>query len=126
MSATDIANASRSFEDAVRRGDLEAIGNLYYPDAVVMAPDSPMIKGREAIKQLWKSAIEDYGLKSIRLESVELDIVGDIASEIGYGTLDMAPPGGGQETEQVKFLVVWKRSGDQWRLHRDTWNARPA
>jgi len=126
VSATDIANASRSFEDAVQRGDLEAIGNLYEPDAVVLAPDSPMIKGREAIRQLWKSAIAEYGLKSIRLESVELDIVGDIASEIGYGTLSMAPPGVGQETEQVKFLVVWKRSGGQWRLHRDTWNARPA
>ena len=126
MSTIDIANASRSFEDAVRRGDLEAIINLYDPDAVVLAPDSPMIKGHEAISQLWKSAIEEYGLKSIRLESVELEIVGDIAYEIGNGTLDMAPPGGRQETEEMKFLVVWKRSGGQWRLHRDTWNARPA
>jgi len=126
MSATDIANASRAFEDAVHRGDLDAIANLYEPDAVVLAPDRPMIMGREAIRQLWKSAIEEYGLKSIRLESVELEVVGDIANEIGHGTLSMAPPGGGHETEQVKFLVVWKRSGGQWRLRRDTWNARPA
>lgn len=126
MSATDIANASHSFEDAVRRGDLEAIINLYDPDAVVLAPDGPMIKGHESIGQLWKSAIEEYGLKSIRLESVELEIVGDIAYEIGNGTLDMAPSGGREETEEIKFLVVWKRSNGQWRLHRDTWNARPS
>ena len=44
MSAADIATVNSSFEDAVRRGDVEAIANLYGPDAVVLAPDGPIVK----------------------------------------------------------------------------------
>jgi uncharacterized protein (TIGR02246 family) len=124
MSAADIATTNRSFEDAVRRGDVEAIASLYESDAVVLPPDSPIVKGREAIRQLWMSAIKEHGLKSMRVESVELEIAGDIANEVGYGTLTMAPEGGKTETAEVKFLVIWKQSGGKWRLHRDVWNAR--
>jgi uncharacterized protein (TIGR02246 family) len=124
VSAADIATVNGSFEDAVRRGDVEAIANLYGPDAVVLAPDGPIVKGREGIRQLWMSAIKERGLKSMRLESVELEIVGDIANEVGNATLSMVPTGGKNETAEVKFLVIWKRSDGKWRLHRDIWNTR--
>jgi ketosteroid isomerase-like protein len=60
----------------------------------------------------------------MRLESVELEIVGDIANEVGNATLSMVPTGGKNETAEVKFLVIWKRSDGKWRLHRDIWNTR--
>jgi ketosteroid isomerase-like protein len=25
-----------------------------------------------------------------------------------------------------KYIVVWKKDGDAWRLHRDIWNTDPA
>jgi ketosteroid isomerase-like protein len=28
-------------------------------------------------------------------------------------------------TATVKFVVVWKKTDGQWRLHRDIWNATP-
>jgi uncharacterized protein (TIGR02246 family) len=126
MSAAEIATVNRSFEDAVRRGDVDAIAELYEPDALVLPPDSPIVKGREAIRQLWMSAINEHGLKSMLVESVELEIVGDIANEVGHGTLTMAPEGGKSETAEINFLVIWKQSSGRWRLHRDVWNARSA
>jgi ketosteroid isomerase-like protein len=46
-----------------------------------------------------------------------------MASEVGHVTMTMAPPGGKAETAKIKFVVVWKRLGGKWLLHRDTWNA---
>jgi uncharacterized protein (TIGR02246 family) len=126
MSAAEIASANRSFEDAVHRSNLDTIADLYETDAVVLPPDGPTIKGRDAIRQFWQSAIEEHGLKDMRLESVELEINGQIANEIGNGTLSMITVGGETETVEIKFLVVWKRSGGVWRLHRDIWNSGSA
>jgi len=45
----------------------------------------------------------------------------DTAHEVGEATLGVA---GG--TAVVKFVVVWKRIGGQWRLQRDIWNSKAA
>jgi ketosteroid isomerase-like protein len=49
-----------------------------------------------------------------------------VASEVGQATLDLAPSGGQRTTVSVKYVVVWQRAGNQWRLHRDIWNSLPA
>jgi hypothetical protein len=48
------------------------------------------------------------------------------AAEAGEATLRQEPSGGPATTAVVKYVVVWKRVGGQWRLHRDIWNAMPA
>ena len=123
MSAADIATVNSSFEDAVRRGDVEAIANLYGPDAVVLAPDGPIVKGREGIRQLWMSDqrawIEKHAARVSRTRDRRR-----YRNEVGNATLSMVPTGGKNETAEVKFLVIWKRSDGKWRLHRDIWNTR--
>jgi ketosteroid isomerase-like protein len=45
-----------------------------------------------------------------------------MATEVGHATMTMAPSSGKAETARIKFVVVWKRLGGQWLLHRDIWN----
>lgn len=123
MSAADIAVNNRDFENAVAAGNVEAIAALLAPDVMALPPDGPVVTGREAVKQLWASAISEHGLTSCRITTDTLDVVGDIASETGRATLTMAPPGGKSETASIKYLVVWKRLNGKWLLHRDIWNA---
>jgi len=34
---------------------------------------------------------------------------------------------GGQVADEIKYIVVWKHEGGEWKLHRDIWNSsRPA
>jgi ketosteroid isomerase-like protein len=75
------------------------------------------------VTQLWASAIREHGMKSCRISTETLDVAGDMASEVGYATMTMAPSSGKPETATIKFVVVWKRLGGQWLLHRDIWNA---
>ncbi len=123
MSAAEIAANNSAFENAVERGDVEAIGALLAPDVMALPPDGPIVRGREAVKQLWASAIRDHGMKSCRITTDELDIVGDVASEVGHVGMTLAPLGGKSETAKIKYVVVWKRLGGKWLLHRDIWNA---
>jgi uncharacterized protein (TIGR02246 family) len=123
MDAADIAANNRAFEKAVETGNVEAIAALLAPDIISLPPDSPAVAGREAVKQLWASAIREYGMTKFQIHTETLDVVGDMASEVGRATMTMAPPGGNGETTEIKYLVVWKRFGGRWLLHRDIYNA---
>ena len=98
---------------------------MHTVDALVLPPDGPMVKGREAIRQ-WLSSGFEGGVKSLQFESIALELDGDTASEVAIVTIGSAAPGGQSTTVVVKSLVVWKKSAGHWRLHRDMWNAAEA
>jgi uncharacterized protein (TIGR02246 family) len=123
MSAAAIAANNRAFENAVEAANVEAIAALLAPDVVALPPDGPAVIGRDAVSQLWQSAIKEHGMTSCRISTDTLDVVGDMASEVGHATMTMAPPGGKSETARIKYLVVWKRLNGKWLLHRDIWNS---
>jgi ketosteroid isomerase-like protein len=85
-----------------------------------------MVRGRDAIKQLWGAVIRDMGLKAVTLRTVDVERSGDTAYETGEASLRLEPRGGQASTAAIKYVVVWKRADGQWRIHRDIWNAMPA
>ena len=121
MSQSEIATVNRQFEDAARKGDLERLASLYTRDAIALPPDSPMVKGRDSIKEMWGTIAQQIGLKDVRLNTIDLDVSGDTAYEVGEASLTVA-----NGSAAVKFVVVWKKVDGQWRLHRDIWNAKGA
>jgi uncharacterized protein (TIGR02246 family) len=125
MSAAEIEANNRAFEKAIETRNVEAIAALLAPDIMSLPPDCPIVAGREALKQLWESAILDYGMTKFQINTDKIDVVGDMASEVGRATMAMAPPGGKSETTEIKYLVVWKQLNGKWLLHGDIYNANP-
>ena len=121
MSESEIAGVNRQFEEAARKGDLDRLASLYTPDAMAVPPDSRVVKGRENIKQMWGGIAQQIGLKDVRLHTLDLQLAGDTAYEVGEATLTVA-----NGSAVVNFVVVWKKIDGQWRLHRDIWNAKGA
>lgn len=121
MSREQITAVNRMFEESIRKGDMERLASLYTADAIALPPDAPLVKGRDNIKKLWASIAQQIGLKDVRLETLDLEVAGDTAHEVGEAVLTLAS---GSAT--VKFVVVWKNVGGQWRLHRDIWNGKGA
>jgi len=119
MSQAEISQVNRTFEDAARKGDLDTLASLYTRDAIALPPDGPFVRGRDAIKSMWGSVAQQLGLKDVRLETVELEIVGDSACEVGEAKLALA-----NGPAVVKYVVVWKKVDGAWRLHRDIWNGK--
>ena len=71
---------------------------------------------------MWQSVM-DMGIKTASLETVELDPQGDTATEVGKYTLGADC---GTVADTGKYVVVWKKEGGHWRLHRDIWNTSVA
>ncbi|MCC8944246.1 hypothetical protein H8A97_03790 [Bradyrhizobium sp. Arg62] len=68
-----------------------------------------------------RTAVNALGLTDATLKTVDLELAGDTAYEIGEADLKLSS---GQA--KVKYLVVWTRDRDgQLRLHRDIWNNLP-
>ena len=122
MSPTTIKDALRATneifkEEVVRKRNFRALERVYTKDARILPPGAPMVSGRDAIIDFWKSAIERLGVEDGQLESLEL-IVSDFITEIGRGSLNLV---GGSRVE-VKYVVTWKREDGSWKWHVDIWN----
>src|SRR5437764_12514153 len=100
MSQADIAAVNRRFEDAAGKGDLDRLASLYTKDAIALPPDGLFVRGRDNIKQMWASVAQQIGLKSVKLQTVELEIVGDLAHEVGEAHLTLA-----SGTAVAKYVV---------------------
>jgi ketosteroid isomerase-like protein len=118
-----VDEGNRNFGSAVARRDYASLAALYTENAKVLPPDGPIVSGRSAIEEFWRSAANALGLTEATLKTIDLEVGGDTAHEVGEASLKL----GGGQTVAVKYLVVWMRGGDgHWRLHRDIWNNLPA
>ena len=117
-----IAAAVRNFTDSFERGDAAAVAAWYSRDATLMPPDSPMLKGTDAIRDFWQGAM-NMGVKGAQLETLEVEERGDIAYELGRFELTLQSPGGEGVKMRGKYVVVWKKEdGGGWKMHVDIWN----
>ena len=69
--------------------------------------------------QAWFQGAIDGGL-DVRLEIMEVEGYGDTAYEVGKATIMDAD---GQTLDDSKYIVIWKKVGDPWRMHRDIFNS---
>ena len=120
-----IEQAGVRFAEAYGRGDAKAVAAFYTADAIAFPPGGEMAKGRDAIQQMWQSTM-DSGVKSLSFTVVDVGTSGDVAYETGTVVLSIQPPGKDSTTASAKYVVVWKKQGNDWKLHRDIWNDLPA
>ena len=117
---THIDDGGAKWVAAFNAGDAAAVAGLYTEDAVVFPPGGARVDGRSAIQAFWQGAI-DSGMKVDDLHAVEVEARGDMAAEMGVLTLTV-PGDAGPTKVSGKYIVIWKRSGQTWQLHRDIWN----
>jgi uncharacterized protein (TIGR02246 family) len=114
--AIEAANARFAADFA--KGDANAVASHYTAGGQAFPPNGDVAKGREAIAKLWKGVM-DSGVKGVKVVAVEVEAHGDTAHEVGTYTLTGE---GGKTLDNGKYVVIWKREGGQWRIHRDIWN----
>ena len=119
---SEIEAANREFMDAFAQGDAARLVSLYTADGQLLPPDSDTIRGRDALVSFWQGLM-DSGVKAVLLEIDEVEGFGDTAYEVSRGTL---LGGDSQVLGRVKYIVVWKQEGGQWKLHRDIFNSSPS
>ena len=119
---THIDEVLVKFVAALNAGDGATVASFYSEDAALFPPGGERIDGRSAIQTFWQGAI-DSGMKIDDLHAVEVDSRGDIAGEVGVFILSV-PGDSGPTKVAGKYIVIWKRTGHTWQLHRDIWNTK--
>jgi uncharacterized protein (TIGR02246 family) len=118
-----IAAADEVFVATFGRGDAAGLAALYTEDGQLLPPNADFMIGREAIQAFWQGAM-DAGIASAGIEICEVEGHGDTAIEVSTYTLHAQD---GTELDAGKFIVIWKRVGGEWKLHRDIFNSsKPA
>src|ERR1700760_2077029 len=104
-----IRRANRDVSASVHAANAQAIAdNFYAPDAVVMAPNMPALRGRDAIRTFW-AGFFTAGALDLTLTSDNVTQAGDVAVEMGHYDLSITPPGGQVVKDKGKYLVMWKK-----------------
>jgi ketosteroid isomerase-like protein len=67
---------------------------------------------------MWKSVF-DSGIAAASLETADVEADGSLAYETGRYEMKLKD---GKVADRGKYVVVWKRTGNEWRIHRDIWN----
>ena len=117
-----IEETSVRFVAYFNAGNGAALAGLYSEDAALFPPGADRVDGRAAIQAFWQGAM-DAGMKLDELRTIEVDSRNDLATEVGGFVLSV-PGEGGTTRVNGQYIVVWKRDGHTWQLHRDIWNTK--
>lgn len=119
MNARDgIAASNARLCEAFGAGDMEGVAGCYVEDAWFMVPGMDTLKGRTAIAAGF-GGLRESGVSGLELTTDEVFETGELAVEVGGYRLFA----GETEVDRGRFLVTWKKSGDNWLLHRDMINS---
>lgn len=105
-------------------GDIEKAFAFYADDAIEMAPNEPMIKGKEAIRT-WINEMMKSGItfSAVAFTPTDVQAAGNVAYEIGTYDMTMTIPGMGETKDNGKYIAVWKMQSDRsWKVAAEIWN----
>lgn len=119
---------SREWSAVAAGDDVEALMSYWADDAVMMAPDQPPLRGKDAIRAFVSSAAEIPGF-SVSWEPLEAHVSesGDMAYLIEQNQMTMPDSTGALMTEYNKVVTVWRKQDDgSWKNVVDMWNSDPS
>lgn len=116
---TEIEAANAKWVEFFNKGDFAGIASLYTSDATAFPPGSAMVKGNAAIGAMWKSVAEQVG--DPKLSTLDVKPLGPSAAR-EIGTFSLKTKGPDPKDLTGKYVVVWEKDGDDWKLAADIWN----
>ena len=100
--------------------------SFYTDDVVGMAPDAPVIQGKENMQKYLEAMMKEKPGFSFNTAKVEVARSGDIAYDWGTGKMTVKDKKGKVTTTTFKSASVWKKQADgTWKMVVDTWSPDP-
>jgi uncharacterized protein (TIGR02246 family) len=111
-------------KDAMMGGSTEKALAYYEDNAMQLAPNMAMLKGKDAIKpsmeQMMKSGMK---MTTVDFTLVDLQASGTIAYEIGTYDMTMTAGKMGEMKDHGKYITLWREQADgTWKVAAETWN----
>ena len=101
--------------------DLDRILPFWADDATILAPGTPAIVGKDAIRKYVSSSFATPGFSiTWTTEKVEVSQSGDLAYSSGTDRISLNTPDGKSVTEENRAVAIWKKQPDgSWKCVMD-------
>ena len=115
----EIEAVNAKWVECFNKGDFAGVALLYTDDATAFPPGSGMVKGRAGIEAMWKGMAEKVG--DPKLTTLDVKTLGPSAAR-EIGTFSLKTKGSPPQEISGKYVVVWEKVGNDWKLATDIWN----
>jgi ketosteroid isomerase-like protein len=96
---------------------------LYAADATLIRPSVPPVRSLPAIREFLVSLLE-AGLGDVEMESLRVEVMGEIALDLGRCKMLVPVAMGKRREERGKYLIVLVRQpAGTWKILADCWSA---
>ena len=112
-----INETNKQFSTAALNGDSAALAGLYHPDAQIFPPNGEVMNAKQMGSAM--AGFKKMGVTSFELQTKEIFEGEDGPTEVGTYTMS----DGKKFNDKGKYMVVWRKDGDKWKLYRDIWNS---
>lgn len=110
-----------SFSKYVMAGDVEKITASYTEGAKIFPNRSKILSG-ESIANYWTPRA-GYTTTHHKISPEEITIIGNTAYDYGYYEGATKNPNGQTSKWAGKYVIVWKKVGNDWKMYLDIWNS---
>lgn len=115
----EVTAKNEAFMKAYNNGNISELTIQYTKTARLHPPNDKEIQGTLAISEFWQSQ-KNNGMDKIELETSSAQRVGNSLNEIGTYKLYSST---GQLVDAGKYIVIWEKMGDEWKVQEDIWNS---
>ncbi len=117
----EIAMSNDIYFTSFQKNDPTIFVERYAEDACILAPNAPAMCGRDAAKQFFLDAYANYGLRDGKFITTKVyGLAKDFVVEEG---LWQSMDANGKLFDDGKFLVLWKKTNQGWKMYRDSFSS---
>jgi uncharacterized protein (TIGR02246 family) len=116
-----LRNLAQDFVTNFNTGNYDQAAALFAEDGAFMAPHYDPAYGPKAVERLLRQ-IGETGYEDLRLETIRVEVSGDMAMEIGRYTVAIRQPDGTIQADRGKYVKAWRRLG-AWLIVADCWSS---
>jgi ketosteroid isomerase-like protein len=116
-----IAESNAIYFESFAKNDSSIFITRYAEDACIMAPFAPPSCGRGNVAKFFREAYDRYGLRDGNF--ITTAVYGDANEYVTEEGLWQSINDKGEIFDQGKFLVLWKKTKDGWKMFRDSFSS---
>lgn len=118
-----IRQMTHDWAAACNNKQIEDLLEFYAPDALVMRPNIPPVRGTAAIREFFVGVLE-AGLGDVEMEALRVELLGDVAYQAGRCKMLVPIVMGKRREERGKYVIVFaKEKSGQWKAVVDCWSS---
>jgi ketosteroid isomerase-like protein len=116
-----IAESNAIYFESFVKNDSSIFINRYAKDACIMAPNAVQIFGRDAAAKFFRAAYSNYGMRNGKF--ITTAVYGDGVEFVTEEGLWQSFNAKGELFDDGKFLVLWKKTPEGWKMFRDSFSS---